>query len=344
MTSSLVSPATIRAERTAWAAPAARTLAAVGGLLLAVALVGCELDDIIPPRPETDERPVAEKPGAARPQSGPAAKAATAAVATEAKPAGARSPAAKEARQELAGPAPNAEKAQAPAKPEPAQQQPEKPRDLGPPLVENAEGLKKIGEFPAWLDPQKRRVVLVGEVCGADYPLEFFATLRDRGYESVTVIDAQPSKIHAVLLLLGATPGWPSGYADGKLTLASGTELAIELRWKDKQGKVQSAPAQHWIRNRQTKKELDSNWVFAGSRFWKDEQGKDRYAADSGDFICVLNNPSAMIDLPVRSSSAIEDRLFETFTEHIPPVGTAVTILITPKLSDVKQPAAPTSR
>ena len=40
----------------------------------------------------------------------------------------------------------------------------------------------------------------------------------------------------------------------------------------------------------------------------KDDAGKEHYMADSGDFIAVLNLPGAMLDLPVRSTSALEAR------------------------------------
>ena len=97
---------------------------------------------------------------------------------------------------------------------------------------------------------------------------------------------------------------------------------------------MQSAPAQDWIRNIKTKKALDTNWVFAGSSFVTDETtGKKYYQADSGELICVLSLPTAMLDLPILSYGAIEARLFEAFAEHLPPPGTPVTILLKPILS-----------
>jgi hypothetical protein len=64
----------------------------------------------------------------------------------------------------------------------------------------------------------------------------------------------------------------------------------------------------------------------------KDEEGNNRYLGDSGDFICVLNNPVAMLDLPILSSGAIENRLFEANTDSMPPAETPVTIILKPKL------------
>ncbi len=216
-----------------------------------------------------------------------------------------------------------------------------KPRDLGPPLVNNVKDLKQLGKFAAWLDPKNKQVVLVGETCKAGYGLEFLVTSKERAYESVLVIDGRRhdkdempvfQQIHTALLLLGAKPGHPAYYKDEKTTLATGDEVAIEVRWKDKNGKTQSSDARTWIRDMKTKKSPAVNWVFAGSRFVKDEEGHEHYLGDSGDFICVLNNPIAMLDLPILSGGAIESRLFEANTDAMPPAETPVTIILKPTL------------
>ena len=196
----------------------------------------------------------------------------------------------------------------------------EKPRDLGQPLVDDPGKLVRLDpKQPVWIDKPNKQIVMLGEVCKAGYPLEFFATYSNRSYEAVMSVNVTPSVVHAGLLLIGAEPGHPAKFEvkpasnnkgqETTLIPATGTEVAIEVRWKDQQGKIQSAPAQHWIRNIKTKKELDSNWVFAGSMFLVDEAtGKKHYAADSGELICVLSLPTAMLDLPIRSYGAIEAR------------------------------------
>jgi hypothetical protein len=219
-----------------------------------------------------------------------------------------------------------------------------KPRDLGPPLVDNVKELKKLGEkYAAWVDPKNKQIVLVGETCKAGYGLEFLVTSKQRAYESVIVLDVPPRQknelslfqlVHASLLGLGANNGHPA-YYDQKLEktiLATGDEVAIEVRWKDKNGKLQKADALTWIRDMKTKKSPTMNWVFGGSQMVKDEEGNNRYLGDSGDFICVLNNPVAMLDLPILSSGAIESRLFEANSDAMPPAETPVTIILKPKL------------
>ena len=219
---------------------------------------------------------------------------------------------------------------------------PPKPRDLGPPLVDNVKELKQLGKNAAWLDPKNKQIVLVGETCRAGYGLEFLVTTRQRAYESVIVIDPhrEPNKptvfeqIQASMLLLGAKPGHPAYYDSKteKTTVADGDEVAIEVRWKDKNGKTQSADARTWIRDVKTKKSPTMNWVFAGSLMVKDEEGKNHFLGNYGDFICVLNNPHAMFDLPIVSTSAIDSRLFEGNADAMPPPETPVTIILKPKL------------
>ena len=223
----------------------------------------------------------------------------------------------------------------------PAPDESPKIRDFGPPLVDDLNDLRKLhAVYPAWIDTKHKQVVIMGETCRANYPLEFFATYPARGYEAIIVIQVKPSLVHAALLALGAEPGHPARF-EPKFEPATGTEIEIEVRWKDKAGKAQRSRAQEWIRDIQTKKALDLNWVFSGSGFWTDDStGKQVYRADSaGDFISVLNLPTSTLDLPIRSASALESRLFEGFVEHLPPEKTPVTMILKPKpTAKPKQP------
>jgi hypothetical protein len=219
-----------------------------------------------------------------------------------------------------------------PAKVEDPEDAPRKIPDLGQPLVDDVKALKRLDPaLPVWIDPKQKQVILLCESCKANYPLEFLVTDRGRDYESVMITDVKPSTVHAGLLALGAKAGHPARFQP-KYEPATGTVIEIEVRWKDKNGKRQTAKAQDWIRNLKTKKALDVEWVFAGSGFWVDETtGKKVYQADGGDFISVLNLPTAMLDLPIQSAGALEERSFEGFIEHIPASGTPVTVVLKPK-------------
>jgi len=78
-------------------------------------------------------------------------------------------------------------------------------------------------------------------------------------------------------------------------------------------------------------RQMDANWVFAGSGFNVDSAtGEKFYLAEAGDLICVANFATATIDLSVESSATNDGLMFEAYTERIPPVGTKITIEIVP--------------
>jgi hypothetical protein len=133
------------------------------------------------------------------------------------------------------------------------------------------------------------------------------------------------------LLAIGAGQGSPVKY-EPNYKAATGQVIDIKIKWWDADGELHEARGQDFVRNQLTKKKLKHEWVFAGSSMWKDEfTGKVSYMADSaGDFICVSNFSSAMMDLPIESSADNEGLIFEAFTENIPPRGTRVRLILTP--------------
>jgi len=220
----------------------------------------------------------------------------------------------------------------------PAEPEAAKEPDLGPPLVEKADDLQRLDPVkPLWVDQKNGRVVMVGQVCQTDAPLEMFACLKDtKEHESVVTVDVEAFKVHAGLLAIGAEAGHPVQWTP-EYAPATGSKIEITVSYKDDQGKVQTARAQEWVYDTATRKALTHDWVFGGSGFWEDEiSGTREYKAEGGDFICVANFASAMLDLPIKSSQADSARMFKAFTEHIPPVGTPVTMILTPKLKKAR--------
>ncbi len=208
--------------------------------------------------------------------------------------------------------------------------------DLGPPLVDNAKDLKRLDKNrPVWIDTKNKRVIVVGQICQNDVPLELFACLREtKEHEAIVTVDVKALTVHAGLLAVGAQQGSPAKW-DPIYQPASGTEIEITLVWKDGEGKRQTARAQDWIRDSQTDRAMEQEWVFAGSGLWEDEEtGQKHYQAEGGDFICVSNFTTAMLDLPIESSQLNDALMYHAFTERIPPRGTPVTLVLTPKLKE----------
>ncbi len=189
-----------------------------------------------------------------------------------------------------------------------------------------------------WMDKERKRLVLGGRIALREGQLEMFACIAGtKEHESVVAVETKAYVVHAGLLACGAEAGKPVQFVPD-FRPASGTEIEITVYWKDKDGKLQTARAQDWVRDIKTQKEMTQPWVFAGSGFWTDERsGEKFYMAEDGDFICVSNFASAMLDLPTESSQSAGSLLFEAFTDRIPPQGTEVTMVLTPKVEKKEQ-------
>jgi hypothetical protein len=95
--------------------------------------------------------------------------------------------------------------------------------------------------------------------------------------------------------------------------------VRVYALWHDEKGQTQGTLAQHWIRKTGTKKPMEWDWVFAGSKIYKDpDTGKETYLGDSGDLICVANFMTSTLDVAVKSDAANSGLVFEAFTEKIP--------------------------
>ena len=213
---------------------------------------------------------------------------------------------------------------------------PEPPRKN--PANPTAELRRLVPSSDVWIDAKNKQVVLGGEVCLIRGPLEMFVVPKGtKEHESVVAVNTKAAYVHTALLAIGANPGSTVKF-EPKYTPATGPKIEILVFWTDEKGNQKKARAQDWIRDVKTKKAMEYPFVFAGSGFIKDDQtGNEYYLAEAGDFICVSNFPDAMLDLPIESTSANEDLLFEAFTENIPPLGTKVTLVLTPELD--KKPA-----
>lgn len=190
-------------------------------------------------------------------------------------------------------------------------------------------GLVQLGPN-VWMDKAHKRIVLQAEVVQREAALEQLLCLKGtKEHEAILAVDARAYVIHAGLLAIGAKPGKPVQFQP-KYRPASGQKIDVSLEWKGG-GKDHRVRAQQWIYNLKTKAAMTEPWVFAGSMLIKDPQtGEAFYQAEDGDVICVSNFPSAMLDLPIESSSSNDQLAFEAFTERIPPRGTPVIVTLEP--------------
>lgn len=179
-----------------------------------------------------------------------------------------------------------------------------------------------------WLDREGGRVVVGGEVVLQRGQIEFFACpRRTKEHESVVAVDASARLVHTGLLAIGLQAGEPVQFAP-EYRAARGPLVRVTVQWTDAEGRPQSRDAREWIRNTRTGEAMETDWVFAGSSFWRDEAtGEEYYQADGGDLVCVSNFPTATLDLPIASSQSNEALLFEVFDSRVPARGTPVELV-----------------
>lgn len=202
--------------------------------------------------------------------------------------------------------------------------------------------VKLAKDYDVWIDPVRKLVVVDGEVAMREGPLEMFACPKlTKEHESAVTVNCKAQFIHAGLLAVGVEPGHPVKF-DPEYVAAAGPIVDIWVLWEDDKGRHKMR-AQEWIKDNKTGEAMKHDWVFGGSTFWTDDStGEKHYSADAGDFICVSNFSTAMLDLPVQSSQANDALLFTAFTENIPPRGTKVRLVLMPRLTKKTEAPAKT--
>ncbi len=179
---------------------------------------------------------------------------------------------------------------------------------------------------------ERRRVVVRAAVCLREGQLEGLLTRKGtKEHEYILAADVDARKLHTALLACGARAGSPVRFAP-RYVPASGSVIKVTLQYQ-KDGQAVTVPAQQWVREVRTKKDLAEDWVFGGSRLVPNPEGEDQppvYLANHGDLVCVCNMDTAMLDLPVRSPKKFDERAFHAHTERIPATGTAVDVFLEP--------------
>jgi hypothetical protein len=185
---------------------------------------------------------------------------------------------------------------------------------------------------------EKRRVLVNAVVCNRQTMLEQLLTKKGgKEHEAILSADIDARDLHSALIVAKAEAGSTVVYRP-KFMPPTGTTIKIFLEY-EKDGKKVRVRAQEWIRNVKTKKELHTDWVFAGSHLIPDPFDKTKkpaYAANFGDVICISNFDSALLDVPFDSSKDNDDLAFETNTERIPAEKTAVLVILEPVLDKKK--------
>lgn len=181
-----------------------------------------------------------------------------------------------------------------------------------------------------------KRVLVAAEVCLREGPLELLVCKKNsKEHEAILRVDVDAKFIHAALEACGAKVGAPVQFIDPKTQEpeykpATGARIKVSI-YSKKGNQAATVPAQDWIQEIQTKKRMTHDWVFAGSRLVKNPDKPNDpaiYTANLGEIISVSNKRDSMLELPVKSTDADAELLFQANTDKIPPLGSKVWLIL----------------
>ena len=160
-----------------------------------------------------------------------------------------------------------------------------------------------------------------------------------REHESLVVVKAKPSEVHAALLLAGFEPGSPGkwSYIDDELkfTQPTGELLNVLVRYESAAGAMFQEPINAWIQDHGGQHEFpDEPWVFGGSAFQENLQwmgSGEYYVADmTGSIIGLVTFGDEVIGFRkiIADQDAVQTPSWEVRSDHVPPRGTEVTLIL----------------
>jgi hypothetical protein len=182
------------------------------------------------------------------------------------------------------------------------------------------------------------RVVVPGRVVLRQGSLEYFAVFPGgKAHESVVVLTGKPKEegehvqglgasLNSCLMALGLKPGTPLRVLPGGRTIpAKGTPVHIAVEWEE-EGKTVRVRAEDLLWDREHNRSMEEGkFIYVGSYF-----DTDGYVPDlSGDAVAVYSTSFCVVDLD--DPRAANDQVFLACGPRIPPEGTAVRVVFSPK-------------
>lgn len=179
-----------------------------------------------------------------------------------------------------------------------------------------------------WIDSQEKLVAVSGRICLTRGLLEMFACPKGtKEHESIVATKPWAMYVHQALLLAGVNPGRTVQW-DPEYKPAEGPRISVEVWYFNEQKELVKKNAKEMVRLVADGSPLKIDWVFGGSKFITDPDGRELYAANGGELICLSNFSSAMIDLPIPSTAEAGALLFEANPDQIPPLNTPVLLVL----------------
>ena len=163
-----------------------------------------------------------------------------------------------------------------------------------------------------------------------------------REHEALVVIETRPSNIHAALLMAGVVPGSPGRwrYEDGIVSAVppTGDRLDVLVRY-ERNGRLVEEPIGSWIIGATDERPFpEVTWVFAGSAFAENPEWMEpgeHYVADlTGSIVGLVTFGDEVIGFEqvMADQESVEAMQWQVNTDHVPPIGTPVTLVLTHSL------------
>ncbi|MFQ5430820.1 MAG: YdjY domain-containing protein [Phycisphaerae bacterium] len=209
-------------------------------------------------------------------------------------------------------------------RPGPAASQPAAATRPAPRVVDYQPGIR--------IDYRVPQVEVAGKVILREGELELFAYSKapvPKEHETVLLLTARPEFIYQALGLIGLKPGRPMSYdwETQVTTPPSGDPVDVLVSYVA-DGKHVEQPACEWMWDLGRRAPMrPTHWLFTGSRRSSD----GRFTADvEGTVVTVVNFDTAVLSLPESHSESNAELWLSARTAVIPPVGTAVTLILRP--------------
>jgi hypothetical protein len=193
------------------------------------------------------------------------------------------------------------------------------------------------------INPVERVVSVDAEICLEEGALELIACTKDsKEHESIVVIHARPSHVHAALLLLGARNGHPAmrRALDEEMTRwedipPTGDPIDVSLSWKQEDGTRVERPLSDFLMRSEEegaadgehkeKKKFPNTFLFAGSHLGDEAETPRKYLAElSGNVISISTFGDELLCLPNMYGHENQALAWQIDPTHLPKKHTKV--------------------
>lgn len=219
---------------------------------------------------------------------------------------------------------------------------PESPPTNTPPAEPVKPSVTKLDEFryqigDVILDRKSREIRFPTKVNMSEGLVEYLIVLQQgKAHESLLISSITPTHLNLALVLLRYAPscelfslinetGHPTGvYQDVSAPVKAAARIAIDVEWNDN-GTTRRIPVNEWVRSNSNDAVMAAGpWLYTGSSI-----SDKKFIPDlSGDITSIMVDTNAMINYPGTDNQ--DNVTWFAFQKKVPPVGTPVTVIITP--------------